>query len=369
MTSVNSVLQEESIRHALQLQGYSNQIVRKIMAVLGRSDERLTAELALALERLDRASFTVERMESLLYGVRSVNAEAYKLMGVELTEQLRSFVQYEAAYQAQSLQAVLPAVVRVAAIDVGMTYAAAMARPFQGVLLKGVLDDLADGKAKKIRQAIAQGFTEGKTTSQIVRELRGTKARGYEDGLLARDRRDIEAVARTALGHMAGFTQDRFVEANTDIIKAVKWLSTIDLRVSKICLIRDGKQYTPDTHKPIGHSIPWLSGPGRAHWRCRSHQTYVLRSHSEMNIDVPEIVMANGSRASLDGQIGSDIKLPEWAKNQSAARQDALFGPARGRLLREGGLDVPDLYSSKGVFLDLETLRKQDVEAFKRAGL
>lgn len=368
MKSVNDLLAEESIRHALQLQGYSNNVVRRIMAVLGRSGERLYAELTLALERLDRASFTVERLESLLYSVRSVNAEAYKLMGIELTEQLRDFVAYEAAYQAQSLQAMLPAVVRVAAIDVGMTYAAAMARPFQGVLLKGVLDDLAEGKAKKVRQVIAQGFTEGKTTSQIVRELRGTKARGFEDGLMARDRRDIEAVARTALGHMSRFTQDKFVEANADIIKAKVWLATLDNRTSAPCRIRDRRQYTVD-NKPIGHSYPWGGGAGAYHWRCRSHATYITRSNKELGIDVPEIVMANGTRASMGGQVPESVNFSQWIKKQSAARQDEVLGRSRAELMRKGGMDLEQMYSAKGRFLTLEDLRKQDADAFKRAGL
>lgn len=368
MSSVNDLLAEESIRHALQLQGYSNQVVRRIMAVLGRSDERLTAELVVAMEKLGPASFTVERLEALLYSARAINSEAYKAMGIELTEQLRSFVQYEAAYQAQSLQAVLPAVVRVAAIDVGVTYAAAMARPFQGVLLKGVLDDLADGKAKKIRQAIAQGFVEGKTTSQIVRELRGTKARGYEDGLLARDRRDIEAVARTALGHMARFTQDKFVEANSDIIKAKVWLATLDNRTSAPCRIRDRRQYTVD-NKPIGHAYPWGGGPGAYHWRCRSHATYITRSNSDLGIDVPEIVMANGSRASMDGQLPESTTYSQWIKKQSAARQDEVLGRSRAELMRKGGMDMEQMYGPKGRFYTLAELRKQDADAFRRAGL
>lgn len=369
MTSANTLLLEESIRHALQLQAYSNGVVRKIMAVLNRSDERLYAELSAAIESLQGTQFSIERLESLLYSVRSINAEAYKVAGAEMTVQLQALVAYEAAYQAQAIKSVLPAVVRVAAVDVGVTYAAAMARPFQGVLLSGVLQDLEATKARKIRQAVAQGFVEGKTTAQIVREIRGTKARGFEDGLMAGSRRDIEAVARTAIGHTAGFTQDKFVAANSDIIKAVVWISTIDLRVSKTCLIRDGKRYTPETHKPIGHSIPWLSGPGRAHWRCRSHQTYILKSNDELGIDLPEFKLQGETRASMDGQIPENIKLTDWAKKQSAARQDELFGATRGALLRQGKLDVADLYNSKGRYLDLDELRKKDAEAFKRAGI
>lgn len=367
--SVNQILADKTIGHAVDFQQYSNQVVRRIMAVLNRSDDRLYAELVQALASIDPSSFTVERLESMLYSVRSVNAQAFAAAAKELTEQLRDFTAYEAAYQAQTLVSVLPVQVSVAAVSADVVFAAALARPFQGVLLKGVLADIEESKAKKIRQAIAQGFTESKTTDQIIRELRGTKAKGYADGFLEGSRRDIEAITRTALGHMAGFTQDRFIEANTDLISAVVWCSTIDLKTSPICRIRDGLKYTPETHKPIGHSVPWGQGPGRAHWNCRSHQTTVLKSYKELGIDISEVVVDGKTRASMDGQLPSDTTYNEWIKKQSAARQDEVLGSSRGKLLRDGKMNPADMYSSKGVFLTLEQLRARDAVAFSKAGL
>ena len=369
MESVNDLLASEAIRHAVQLQQYGNNVVRKIMAVLNRSDDRLFSELTQALQRLEPSSFTVERLESLLYSVRAVNSEAFKVVGKDLSDELRSFVEYEASYQQQALAALLPVQVSVATISAEMAYSAALARPFQGVLLKGVLDDLAAGKAKKIRQTIAQGYVESKTTDQIIRELRGTKAKGYADGFLQGTRRDVEAIARTALGHMAGVTQDRFVAANVDLIKAVRWSSSLDLKTSEICRVRDGRLYTPDAHKPIGHSIPWLSGPSRSHWRCRSHQTTVLKSYKELGIDIPEVVVEGKTRASMDGQIPSDTTYGQWLKKQSAARQDEVLGPKRGALLRQGGLKLEDMYDSKGVYKTLDQMRTSDATAFTKAGL
>lgn len=367
--SVNQVLADQAISHAVDLQQYSNALIAKIMAVLNRSDDRLYAELVQALSSVDPASFTVERLEALLFSVRSVNRQAFAAVGKELTENLKDFVAYEASYQAQALVSVLPVQVSVAAVSVEAVYAAALARPFQGVLLKGVLLDMEAGKAKKIRQTVAQGFVESKTTDQIVRELRGTKAKGYADGLMEGSRRDIEAVARTALGHMAGFTQDRFIEANKDLIKAVVWCSTLDTRTSPTCRVRDGLQYTPEAHKPIGHAVPWLGGPGRAHWRCRSHQTTVLKSYKELGISIPEVVVKGKERASMDGQLPASTTYRQWLKKQSASRQDEVLGATRAKLMRDGKMEMADMYSSKGVFLDLEQLKARDAAAFRRAGL
>lgn len=368
MDSVNDWLQSEAIRHQVALQGLSNNVVARIMATLNRSDKRLFAELAARLETMDATSFSIERLESILTSLRGLNTLAYGEVERALTQELRDFLAYELSYQNQVLVAHLPVVAHVASVDVATAYTAAMARPFQGVLLREVWKELDAKKMRQVRQAIAAGFVEGKTTAQIIRELRGTKAKGFADGLIEVSRRDAEAVTRTALGHMARFAQDKTVEVNTDLIKALVWSATLDLRTSPTCRARDGKPYTT-AHKPIGHTLPWLGGPGAAHWRCRSHATYVLKSHAELGIDAPEVVMVGKTRASLDGQIPAETNYADWLKKQSSARQDEVLGVTRGRLLREGNLPLDRMYSQKGKYLTLSELREQDAGAFKRAGV
>ncbi len=369
MESVNDWLMSENLRHQVALAKYSNNTVTRIIAVLNRSDKRIFAELADRLQRMDAASYTTERLESMLSGVRILNTQAYAEVERELSQELREFVAYEVDYQRQMLVSAVPVQVGVATVSAEAAYVAAMARPFQGVLLKEVWRDLDAKKFRQVRQAIAQGFVESKTTDQIIRELRGTRAKGYADGLLEVSRRDAEAVTRTALGHMAGVAQDRTAEANADIIKAVKWSSTLDIRTSEGCRIRDGKLYEPSSHKPIGHTIPWLGGPGRLHWRCRSAQALVLKSYKELGIDAPEVTINGKTRASLDGQVPAETSYGDWLKKQSAARQVEVLGETRAKLLRDGNLPMERMYSQKGQFLNLSELRKLDAEAFKLAGL
>jgi hypothetical protein len=367
MDSANDALMDAAIDHQVALQRYSNGVVRRLMAILNRSDARLFAELQAALDRLDPASFTVERLEAMLGAVRALNAQAYAQVGAELRQELRDFVAYEASYQQQVLASVLPLHVHVAAVPVEVVYAAALARPFQGMLLAGVLGDLEAGKAKQIRQAIALGFTEGRTTAQIVRELRGTRAKGYSDGIIEISRRNAEAVVRTAIGHTAGFVRDRFFEGNAELIRAIAWTATLDSRTSETCRVRDGKRYTAEGHRPIGHSLPWLAGPGRAHWNCRSTGVPVLKSYRELGIPIEDFTPAQ--RASLDGQVPAATTYGQWLARQSAARQDDVLGPTRGKLFRAGGLPLERFYNDKGRYLTLEQLRERDAAAFRRAGV
>src|SRR5690606_4797480 len=234
-----------------------------------------------ALDRLPVESFTVDRLERLLKSVRELNAEAYRQVERELTKELRDFAAYEAGYQLKLFEATIPAQVQVAvgveAVNPTQVYTAAMARPFQGRLLKEWAGSIEAGRMTRIRDAIRMGYVEGQTADQIIRRLRGTRAKGYADGIIEIDRRHAASVVQTALGHMAGVARDRFYEENAGLIKAVEWISTIDNRTSDQCRIRDKKRYHPVTHKPIGHSIPWGAGPKRLHWNCRSDATPITK--------------------------------------------------------------------------------------------
>lgn len=373
MPTANDDLADRAIHHAVDLTHYSNGVVARIIATLNRADASLFAELIAALERLPVDSFTVDRLEQMLFGVRSLNRVAFETIARELTDDLRDLTVYEAEFQYGAMRAAVPAQivaqVGIAPVAAEQVYAAALARPFQGVLLRGVLADLEAGRAKQVRETIANGYVSNETTDQIVRKLRGTRALRYEDGIFNRSRREVEAVVRTAVSHTAAFTRERFYEANAKVVKAVQWLSTLDSRTSPMCRIRDGLRYTLDAHKPVGHTIPWGAGPGALHWNCRSTSTPVLKSWKELGAAVDVEEFSPSTRASMDGQVPEDMTYAQWLKKQSASRQDEILGPTRGALLRRGGLDLEGFYNNRGVFLTLAQLRERDAAAFAKAGM
>lgn len=371
MATVNQQLHDAEVGHAIDLQQYSNAVVGRIIALLNRSDVEVSARLQAALDGVAASAVTVERLESLLASVRTLNLAAYQAVERELTAELRSLAEYEAGYQAQLFRSVIPpqivSTVGVAAVNVDQVYAAAMARPFQGRLLREWAADIGETRMVRIRDAVRMGFVQQESIGQIVQRIRGTRARGYKDGLLEIDRRSAEAVVRTAVSHTAGFVRDRHYEENSDLIKAEAWTSTLDSRTSEICMLRDGKQYATGAHKPIGHSLPWLGGPGRAHWQCRSCSVPVLKSWRELGANIDEA--PESTRASMDGQVAPDTTFGSWIKRQPAARQDEILGPTRGKLLRQGGLTLDRFANEKGRWLTLEELRDRDAAAFRRAGL
>lgn len=359
------------ISHQIDLQHYSNAEVRKIVALLNRVDVDLAAQLAAAVERMGAGRFTAQHMDAVLASVRELNRQAYEAVTETFSEDVDVLAQYEIGFQRRLFEEIIPApvlaVVPVKGVTAKQVRDIAFSRPFQGRLLKEWLKYLETDRASRVRDAIRIGMVEGQTTPQIVRRIMGIRSEGYADGLLDRSRRDIEAMVQTAISHTAQGSRDAFYQANDDLIKGVKWLSTLDGKTSQECRLRDGLEYASETHRPIGHSVPWLSGPGRIHWRCRSTSTPIIKAWEELGI--PGSEMPSGTRASMDGQVPDSVTYGEWLEGQSAARQDQVLGPTRGKLFRQGGMKLEQFYNDKGKYLTLDELQERDARAFEKAGL
>ncbi len=371
MAATNERLLDAEIGHAVDQQRYSNWLVRRIIGILNKADADLISQLTLALDQMPPSSFSVERLESLLASVRQLNSTAYAAAGLELTAQLREYASYEAGYQLQLFQDVVPpqvvTAVGVNAVNLAQVEAAVLSRPFQGRLLKEWAQSMESDRMTRIRDAVRMGFVEGQTIDQIVRRVRGTRARGYADGIIEIDRRNAQAVVRTAVSHTAGTTRDKFYEDNDELIKELRWVSTLDGRTTPTCQIRDGKRYSPKTHRPIGHNIPWLGGPGRAHFCCRSISVPVLKSWRELGVDVDEFTPT--TRASMNGQVPADLTFGDWIQKQSVKKQIEVLGPDRAALLRTGGVKPDKFFNDYGKYLTLDELKEKDIAAFDRAGL
>jgi SPP1 gp7 family putative phage head morphogenesis protein len=361
MATANDKIVDAAISHQIGLQRYGTGVVRRVMALLNRVDADLFAQMVIALEKMPPESFTVQRLDQLLVEVNRLNAEAYKAAGEELDKALLELAGYEASYQHKMLQSVLPAQVAealtLATVPANQAYAAAMARPFQGKLLREALKDVEAAKAIRIRDAIRMGFVEGETISQMVRRIRGTRALGYADGLMEIDRRGAEALVRTAVNHTANYARQAVFEANSDVVQEWQFLSTLDGRTTITCASLSGKTF------PIG------SGPQPPrHWNCRSTAVPVLTSAWEA-LGLSKSDIEPSTQASMDGQISGDITYGQWLKGKPAAFQDEVLGPERGKLFRSGGLTVDRFTDSKGKVYTLDELRKRDAAAFEKAGL
>lgn len=361
MPTANERLADLAIGHQIYLQRYGGGVARKVISLLNRVDADLYRQLTDALERLPPERFTVQRLDQMLVQVQQLNAAAYRTAGEELDESLLELAGYEASWQHRSISSVLPKVVAeqlpLSTVTAAQAHAAAMARPFQGKLLREALAGIEQARAIRIRDTIRMGFVEGQSIDQMVRRLRGTRALGYADGLMEVDRRGAEALVRTAVNHTANYARQALYAVNEDLVSEIQWVSTLDGRTSSVCQARDGQVY------------PVNSGPRPpAHWGCRSSTVPVLASAwKALGLSASEI--DPGTRSAMDGQLPATTTYQSWLKSKPAEFQDDILGPTKGKLFRDGGMTLDRFVDRSGKPFTIEDLKRRDAEAFERAGL
>lgn len=347
---VNDDLLDAAIAHQVQLQRLSSGTVRRILSLLKQSETRLIARLA-----EDGASgLSRSRQERLLAHIKRIIASAHKDATGALVADLDGLAAYEGEFQQDLFRRVLPVQVQTIAPSTAQLVAAANARPFQGKLLREVYSELEASAFRKVRDTIRLGFIEGRTTDQIIRDLRGTRAQGYKDGILQRSRRETEAVVRTALNHTANVAREHIYEQNSAVIKGVRFVATLDGRTTLQCASLDGKVFEPGKgpRPPLHHN-------------CRSCTTPVTKSWRELGFDIDEL--PPGTRASMDGQVPADLTYSDWLRKKPKAFQDEVLGPTRGKLFRKGDLDLARFTDRKGEALSLDQMRRKERDAWQAA--
>jgi SPP1 gp7 family putative phage head morphogenesis protein len=181
-----------------------------------------------------------------------------------------------------------------------------------------------------ISKEAAIGFLNGETTPQIARRLRAG---------LELTQRQAEAVTRTSLNHISNQARRLIAEENRDIIKYVKWISTLDFRTSIICRFRDGKIYPVDE-----------APTPPAHINCRSTIVY-MRTKTDDEEDL--------FRASKGGLVGAQTTYYEYLKRQKKEVVIDILGQKRADLFLSGKLTGDELHARDGRLLTLEELEQK----------
>lgn len=356
MKTANEKLLDELIGHEVDLTHLSNAQVVEVIKILNSQDAELRAALMEEIDGLG-SDLSESSVALALAGALGINRAVFVRVRQAISNSADDLIRYELSFTQSALLAVLPAMVLeafpVQSVEFSQAQAAARALPFQGRLISEWAGGVEAARAASILNAVRAGVVDGKSTAEIVRTIMGTKSERYADGALQKSRRELESVVRSAVSSAAEVASDKVFEANSILISHVEWISILDSRTTIMCRIRDRLPYTLGTYEPIGHKIPWLAGPGRLHFCCRSSSWPVLKSAKDLGITDPEHM------AVMDGQSPQQATFGEWLKRQPAARQDQILGPERGKLMRQDKLKLQDFYNDKGKFLTLDELRER----------
>ena len=341
--TVNDMIFNASVRHQMYLQRHSASVVKQSVNLLKKMEVRLLKRL----ERDNITEFSQNRLEVLLRNVRKIIKDGYKPVTDNISRQIKALSKFESQFQTGLMKRSIPVNLDFVTPPPNQIAAAVKARPFQGRLLKEWYPDLEKGAAARLRDSIRLGFTEGRTTEQIVRDIRGTRAKNYTDGILQQSRRSTQAVVRTALNHTASTAREMTYSANEDLIKGVQWVATLDARTTLICATRDGRVF--DTGK--GPRPP-------AHINCRSTTVPVIKSWKQLGINLKQA--PPGTRASLDGQVSVKTTYNDFLRKQSASFQDDFLGKRKAQLFRKEKLPLSKFVDKKGGALTLKEIAARE---------
>jgi len=360
MASVNERLLDFQVAQQIKWIRYGNREATEALKILNRVDAQLKeALLGVDLENL---RFTEARAVALKAQVAELINATHARLAPVISESAREATVVAAEAEAAAFARTLPAGLDVTTPNLGVLQTAATLKPFNGAVLGDWVNQLRENDLKRTWTTILDGITSGTTTDDIIRTLVGSRSLGYKDGVREVTRRGTEALVRTSINHATNTGRQMVWEANSDIIKGVRWVATLDTRTTPICQQRDGRvgpvTLDPNWKVPDG-SLPLDPPMARppAHPNCRSTTVAVTKSWRELGFDMDE--MPVGTRASMDGQVPGNLTYFDWLRRQSDDVQKDVLGPTRWRIWKEQGITPDRFINDKGRLLTLGQLKSK----------
>ncbi len=338
--TVADKLLDQAIRHSVFLNQYSNQEVRQIVAFLNTQVEK---DLITQLQKYSGDEDLKARVEKLRKAVDKLIWDGYTELKVRLTKDLTQLGKQEAKYYTSMLGQTVPVELDFITPSVGMIREMLINKPINGELIADWFDNVPQQAARRINQAIMLGVTEGESTDTITRRIIGTKANYYSDGIMEANRRDVQALVRTAVNGVSNNTRQTTYEENADVIQGVQIVATLDADTCLRCGELDGQVFGIN------------EGPRPAfHWNCRCTTIPVLKSWAQLGIRAKEI--PEGERASMNGQVASKTTFREWLKDQGEGVQREVLGVRRAELFRAGKFKLREFLDDQRNVLTLDQL-------------
>lgn len=390
--TANVALYSALLRHQTYLLRHSSYIRNRMIALLDRTEPIIGTILRDRLRGLTGLLKVadVKRLERVLKQVTTVRDEVWQTIYTNWLEDMAKLAETEAAAIASFVQLTAPVVLELHLPASRQLRAIALARPFHGRIMKEWAQSMKDDDIRRIHAAVRAGMIAGEGSDVIARRVIGTGVMNGADGVTEATRRNVAAVTRTAVQHIANSARREFFNENAEVLVGEQFVATLDSRTTPVCKANDGKVFD------IGKGpLPPL------HFNCRSLR--IAAMDGERLGDRPakpvtekmllreyeaETGIAAGKRADLPrghkgaydefarkrireltGPVPAAETYQTWLKKQSKEFQDDTLGLTRAKLFRDGDLPLDRFVDVKGKELTLGQIAQRDAAAFRAAGL
>lgn len=393
--TANEEVLDAVLRHQIYLLRYSGYVRNRITSILNKTEAELAMRIRDTLRNSQGLTSPVElrRLQALLAAL-----DAIRLGGWEEATQFLLDEMVQLAYQEPITvngiyTTTIPVDITTVLPTANFLRSVALSRPFEGRTLKEWAESMRAEDLRRIHNAVQMGMVAGEPSSEIARRVVGSGPLMGADGMTEMTRRQVQAVVRTAVQHVANNARKDFFLANADLFTQEQFVATLDSRTTPICRALDGKLFN------IGE------GPqAPLHFQCRSlriaaldgtllgdrpanpttdkmlAQEYAKREGFDGKIngrgDLPRGTKkgyddwARKRKRELIGPIPATGTYQTWLSKQSNAFQNEILGDTKAKLFREGGLKLDKFVDlSTGREFTLTELAAKHAEAFRAAGL
>lgn len=355
--TANMVLLDEITRRSVNLMRYGEHVRGQVFGMLLELQATLIRDLSDMDPLTGPTARQRRRMEALFKQTDQTINSTYGEVADYTMVKVADLAHNEAEFSRKALDVAIPIEVSTVALSEEQLAVLVDDAAVLGVPLRSWWAQQSTLQQSLFRTAVRNGVLRGEAIPELVRRVRAPVSEGGAGMKLLRHH--AETLARSAVSTVANAARDETWTANGDLIKSLRWLSTLDSRTTKeFCIPRDGLQYDLETKRPLGHGLPWGAGPGAIHPNCRSTSVPVLKSAKELGLDIGDLPPA--TRASMNGEVPEDLNYDQWLRTQTEAVQNDALGPRRADLWREGRISsLKDLVGQRGRPLTIAQLEER----------
>lgn len=378
--NLSNALADEFVGHTLSLQRYSAGVSNQILGILQVLEKELVEQVnRYDLEGVKRDVYRRARAEAMLKQVKGIIARNYGTAHQHLQSQLLELSELEARRIIKTINKAIQASVFTTTVTRGTLRTLVDNSLIHGGPAKDWWAKQSRDLATRFATQIRLGVAAGESNEQLVRRVRGQRtgrqrripagagtelAPVYEGGVFEGSKREARTLVHNAVQTVSNQVARNVYEENGDVLRGTALSVTLDNRTTVICMALSGGAWDLDGN-PLPESTVRREYPGGPpyHWGCRTFEVPITKSWDELidefkgrRLKSTIDSIPDETRASMDGEVPGAWNYNEWLDSKPAEEQQAILGPGRYRLWKDGKLTLPQLVDQSNRPLSLKEL-------------
>lgn len=263
MKKAEQAIADKIIAHHIQLMRYTAGEKQKVFNILMQMQTELKAKLQNGLTSYEKA-----RVAKVLNQCTVLIDRYYS--GIQTQMNLTGLAKTEGEATKKAMASIgiegslpAPSVFKAMISDTLLT----------GAPLADWWEKLGQDVSFKVVSQIRQGIAQGETLQDIITRVVGNPKKGIP-GVMEASRRNASTLVHDTVMQITNNAKMAVYKENSDVVKGVEQLSTLDSKTSDICIAYSGAKWDLDGEPIGGTTLPFDGGPPR-HPNCLAGDTII----------------------------------------------------------------------------------------------